>query len=137
MSFFTGIKALFTTQTSIDKAIDIGDKVTTGVISGLDKIWYTEEEKAENRQKASETLLKFWNITANENTEQSKARRELAKMTFKVYFFLLLTGVTVYKLDSAYSKFIFDVASTLTPLVMGIAAIYFGPQQIAKVWKRK
>lgn len=136
MSLFTGIKALFTTQKSIDKALDIGEKITTGVISGLDKLWYTDEEKADARQKGSDTLLKFWEVIANENTEQSKARRELAKMTFKVYFFLLLAGVTVYKFDSEYSKFIFDVAGTLTGLVMGIAAIYFGPQQISKVWKK-
>ena len=34
---------------------------------------------------------------------------------------------------------IFDetVAGTLTIIVGGIATIYFGPQQISKVWKKK
>jgi len=137
MSLFTSIKALFATPKTIDKALDVGEKITNGVISGLDKLWHTEEEKSDARQKGTETLLEFWKVIANENTEQSKARRELAKMTFKVYFFLLLAGVTVYKFDSEYSKFIFEVAGTLTTLVMGIAAIYFGPNQISKVWKKK
>lgn len=137
MSFFAGMKAIFTTQKSIDKALDVGDKITTGVIAGIDKLWFTEEERVENKQKANETLLKFWEAVATENTEQSKARRTLAQMTFKVYFFLLLAGVSVYRFDAGYSKFIFEVAGNITPLVMGIAAIYFGPQQIAKVWKKK
>jgi len=137
MAFFTGLKAIFTSQKSIDKALDISDKITTGAISGIDKLWYTSEEKAENAQKASETLLKFWEVIENENTEQSIARREIAKMTFKVYFFLLLAGVTVYKFDIEYAKFIFEVAGTLTGLVMGIGAIYFGPQQISKIWQKE
>jgi len=130
-------KALFGTPKAIDKALDVGEKITNGVISGIDKLWYTPEEKAENRQKANETLLGFWKTIATENTEQSKARRELAKMTFKVYFFLLLAAVTVYKFDAEYSKFIFGVAGTLTGLVLMIAGIYFGPHQIAKIWKGK
>lgn len=137
MSFFAGIKAVFAAPKAIDKALVVGEKITDGVISGLDKIWFTDEEKSEAKQKGSETLLKFWEVIAKENTEQSKARRELAKMTFKVYFFLLLAGVTVYKFDPEYSKFIFEVAGTLNILVAGVAAIYFGPQQISKVWKKK
>lgn len=90
MSIFTGIKALFSAPKTIDKAVDVGDKITTGIIAGLDKIWHTEEEKSDAQQKANETLLGFWKTVANENTEQSKARRELANMVFKVYFSLFI-----------------------------------------------
>lgn len=128
---------LFTSKKSIDTAVETGAKIADGVIAGLDKVWFTEEEKSEARQKGSDTLLKFWEVIANENTEQSKARRELAKMTFKVYFSLLLMSVAVYGFDKEYAKFIFSVAGILTVLVAGVAAIYFGPQQISKVWKKK
>jgi hypothetical protein len=111
--------------------------IADGVMAGLDKVWFTDEEKSEARQKGSDTLLKFWEVIANENTEQSKARRELAKMTFKVYFSLLLMAVAVYGFDVEYAKFIFSVAGVLTVLVTGIGAIYFGPQQISKIWKKK
>jgi len=57
------------------------------LISGIDKIAYTDEEKAEVHQKGTETILKFWEVIARENTEQSKARRILARMTFQVFFF--------------------------------------------------
>jgi len=57
------------------------------LISGIDKIAYTDEEKAEVHQKGTETILKFWEVIARENTEQSKARRILTRMTFQVFFF--------------------------------------------------
>lgn len=137
MSFFSTISAIFSTPKTIDKAVEIGAKITDGIISGIDKIWYTDEERAENRQKANETLLSFWKIIANENTEQSKARRMLAVMTFKVYFALILIGTTVYKFDAEYAKFIFEVIGSLTGLVLMVAGVYFGPHQIAKIWKKK
>ncbi len=57
-----------------------------GAVSGIDAIFYTDEEKAVAKQKASDTVLKFWDTIARENTEQSQARRILARMTFQVYF---------------------------------------------------
>ena len=44
-----GLKNLFTSDT-VDKAVD-------GVIDGVDKIFYTDEEKAEARQKAFNSKL--------------------------------------------------------------------------------
>ncbi len=136
MGLFTGIKALFSAPKTIDKAVDVGAKVADGIMSGLDKLWFTKEEKADARQKGTETLLKFWEVVANENTEQSKARRELAKMVFKTYLSLILMAVAVYGFDKEYAKFIFEVAGILTVIVGGIAAIYFGPQQISKIWSK-
>lgn len=137
MSIITGIKALFTTQKSVDKALDIGDKITTGVISGIDKLWHTEEEKSDARQKGSDTLLKFWDVTSKENTEQSKARRELAKMFSRTYLSLLVVAAPVYGFDKEYAKFLLELAGNLTGIMLMIAAIYFGPQQISKIWKKK
>lgn len=133
MSF---LATLFTSKKTIDTAVETGAKVADGIMSGLDKIWFTDEEKSDARQKGSETLLKFWETIAKENTEQSKGRRILAVMTFKVYFSLLLMAVAVYSFNEDYAKFIFSVAGVLSVLVAMIGAIYFGPHQISKVWKK-
>ena len=130
------LSKLFVSPKSIDTAVETGAKITDGIIAGLDKIWFTQEEKAESRQKANETLLAFWKVIATENTEQSKARRQLAVMTFKVYFSLLLMSVAVYGFSVEYAKFIFSVAGILTVLVAGVAAIYFGPHQVSKIIKK-
>ena len=137
MSFLTSVKALFAAPQTIEKAVVVGEKVTDGIIDGLDKIWHTEEEKTEAQQKATETLLEFWKATAHENTQQSEARRWLAKETFKVYFFFILMGATVYKVDAEFAKTLLDFAASMTWLIAMIAGIYFGPQQISKVWKKK
>jgi len=137
MSIITGIKALFMAPKTIDKAVDVGAKVADGIIAGLDKIWHTEEEKSDAQQKATETLLGFWKTIANENTQQSEARRWLAKESFKVYFFFILMGATVYKYDPEFSKVLLDFAGTLTWLIAMIAGIYFGPQQISKIWPKE
>lgn len=136
MGFFT---SLFKLPKTADKAVDIADKITTGFISGIDKIWHTDEEKSDARQKFTETYLGFWKIISNENSEQSKARRELAKMTFQVFFFFLLAAAAMYGFDSEYAKFLLSLAGKLMFLVSAIGVIYFGPHQLSKVvnWKNK
>ncbi len=49
----------------------MGKTIVDGVVSGIDAIFYTDEEKAVAKQKASDTVLKFWDTIARENTEQS------------------------------------------------------------------
>jgi hypothetical protein len=129
MSWLTGIKAALSAPKIVEKGVD-------GVIAGIDKCFYTDEERSEAKQEAGKTLLKFWELTTQENTEQSKARRVLAKMTFQVYFFLVIMGALVYKFDSSYAKFLFDVAGSMTWLVTMVGAIYFGPHQVSKIWKK-
>lgn len=120
---------------AVDTASDVVDKVSTGLVSGIDMMFYTEEEKAIAQRKNNELVYKFWELTAKENTQQSLARRELAKMTFKVYFSLILMGVGVYGFDPEYAKYIFDVVKGMSFLVVPIGAIYFGPHQFNKLKK--
>jgi len=122
---------------AVEDIASMGKTITEGVVSGLDHISYTEEEKAEGRQLAVETILKFWEAVAQENTEQSKARRELAKMTFKVFFSMLLMAIAVWSFNAEYAKFIFKVASAIMFIVSAITVIYFGPHQISKIWKKE
>ena len=105
------------------------------MISGIDKIAYTYEEKAEAHQKGTETILKFREVIARENTEKSKARRILAKMTFHVFFFLLSAAV-VYRFDPEYANFLLILAGKIMFLVSAIGVIYFGPHQLQKIVKK-
>ena len=131
------IKSLFRIPETAEKAVDIADKVTTGFIAGIDKMFYTKEEKAEATQKFSETILSFWELTTKENTQQSMARREIARMTFQVYFFLILVMAVLWKIDLEWAKFIFTIIKMITWLVGMVAATYFVPYQVSKIWKSK
>jgi hypothetical protein len=126
----------FSTPKTVEKGIGIIEKVTDGIVAGIDKAWYTEEEKAEASQKAVETIIEMWKTLATENSEQSKARRVIAMAILKVYFTLLLMGVVVYGFDPDYAAFIFKIVKEISVLVAGVQFIYFGPHQISKIWKK-
>lgn len=127
---------LTSTTKTAETAAEAGKSIVDGLISGIDAIAYTDEEKAEARQKGSETILKFWEAISRENTEQSKARRVLAKMTFQVFFFFLLAAATVFKFDAELARFLLQLAGKIMFLVSAIGVIYFGPHQLQKVLKK-
>ncbi len=120
-----------------ENATDIAKTLTGGIVSGIDALILTDEEKIQYNVKSTELQLKFWETFGKENSEQSKARRELAKMTFKVFFFLILAGVTVYGFDNTYAIYLFKVAESIKWLVVTVAAAYFVPHQVSKIYTNK
>lgn len=98
------------------------DKLTTGAVNGLDKMFFTNEEKAEANQKLSEWYLKYLEATQPQNL----ARRLIALIVSSLWAFLIIFGVLLYKLDPAWSAFVF---STLNNVVnnpfMIIVGFYF------------
>ena len=121
---------------TVETATAAGKSIVDGLISEIDAIAYTDEEKAEAHQKGTETILIFWEVISRENTEQSKARRIQAKMTFQVFFFFLLAAAVVYKFDPEYAKFLLILAGKIMFLVSAISVIYFGPHQLQKIVKK-
>ncbi len=120
-----------------ENATDIAKTLTGGIVNGIDALVLTDEERIQYSAKSAELQLKFWEKFGNENSEQSKARRELAKSTFYVYFFLILSGSVLYKVDMSYSVYLFKVVESITWLVGMVAAAYFVPFQVGKIWKSK
>lgn len=53
-------------------------KAADGIYNGLDKIVYTDEERAEATQKGVDAFLKFAELTRDENSIRSVTRRWLA-----------------------------------------------------------
>jgi uncharacterized membrane protein YukC len=117
-----------------DTVIETGQTLINGLVNGVDSLMLTPEEKIQYSQKAADTILEFWKQTATENSEQSKARRDLAKMSFQVFYFMIMAGVVTFPFLPKYSEFIFGVADSLTFIISSIVIIYFGPHQISKVW---
>jgi hypothetical protein len=134
MSWFT---RLIGTDKVLDAGVNIGQKVATGLIDGIDHLKFTTEERAEYNIESSKVVLSFWDRFAKENSEQSKARRQLAVMSFQVYFFLILACVGVWKFDAELATFIFQVIKYLTWLITMIAAAYFVPYQVGSHIKGK
>lgn len=60
------------------------ERVVDATISGVDKIWFTEEEKAEHAIKISELALKRVELALQETTVRSITRRLIALGVFGV-----------------------------------------------------
>lgn len=79
-SFLTG------NAKSVEKVIDAG-------ISGIDKLVFTDEEKADYNHKLQELHLEFVKIAATESTAQSISRRMICLPVVYVWLLLVLLSV--------------------------------------------
>jgi hypothetical protein len=98
------------------------DKLTTGAVSGLDKMFFTKEEKAEANQKLSEWYLKYLGATQPQNL----ARRLIAMVVVALWALLILLGVLLFRLDPGWSAFVFSTLDNIVnaPFLM-IMGFYF------------
>jgi hypothetical protein len=94
-------------------------KVIDGAVKGLDKIFFTQEEKAEANAKLSEWYLKYLAATESQNI----ARRFIAMVVVLLWAFLVLLGTTIRWFNESMSEFIFkilvDVVMTPFSIVIG------------------
>lgn len=94
-------------------------KVIDGAVKGLDKMFFTKEEKAEANQKLSEWYLKYLAATDGQNI----ARRLIAMIVVGLWAFLVIFGVVIRWFNEKMSDFVFEV---LTEVVMTPFSIVIG-----------
>lgn len=89
---------------------------------------FTQEEMAELDAEVAQGIRKFAVDTMSENTDRSRARRELAIFIVKFYALILFIAGMTYKLDAAWSAFWLKIAvdSELGWLVLGVGAFFWG-----------
>jgi len=120
---------------------ETGKTLVSGIVDGIDALILTDEEKIQYNQQGAEIVLKYWDKVRQENSEQSKARRVLAVMTFKAFFGMIFLAITCRILAmvltpfEAVSIFILKIclSGIVGGLVISIGTIYFGPHQLAKI----
>lgn len=107
------------------------ETIVDGAVAGLDKIWFTKEEKAEANQKLSDWYLQYLAATQPQNI----ARRLIAMVIVWLWWLLVVFGVIcrgieLWVFDTVpegveyiYSEFIFKV---LTEVVMQPFSIVVG-----------
>ena len=98
------------------------EKVIDGARSGLDKLFYTDEEKADTAKEVRAWFLKYLEATQPQNL----ARRFIALIIVSLWAFLCLFGAFVYYFNKEYGQFIFE---TLAEVVMNpfllVVGFYF------------
>ena len=107
------------------------ETIVDGAVAGLDKIFFTAEEKSEANQKLSDWYLKYLAATQPQNL----ARRFIAIIVVLLWSLLLLGAVGVYHFEPDYSEFIFrtlrDNVNTPFSIIIGF---YFAAH-LARSWQ--
>ena len=109
-----------------DKAMDMANKATTGLIAGVDALFFTDEEKSRANFQITEAAIKMIAVTQGEATVRSITRRVLAWLIMGTFLFLLLFGTMVYKIDHEWSAYCLASAKALTFLATPVGIFYFG-----------
>jgi hypothetical protein len=115
------------------------EKVLDGAISGIDKLVYTDEEKADARKEFMEHWLKLQATLGEETTVRGVTRRLLALLVVGTYVGLSVGSVLVWKFDKAYADFIWEVANAgqYGYMTLAVVVFYFGPYVFERLFGKK
>jgi len=141
------LSKIFVSQKAVESVTETGGKIAGGIMSGLDKLILTEQERHQGAANGAKIVLSFWESIAKENTEQSRARRVLATKIIDAFLNMIFIaiacrvfGIFEPKLTEV-ALFILKIALSgiVGGLVISIGTIYFGPHQLSKVvdWTKK
>ena len=75
------VKSIFSNSRSLDSV----DNTINHIAKGIDKFTYTDQEKAEANAKGLDYHLKFVEASTKQNSDQSKARRNIANKWINLY----------------------------------------------------
>jgi hypothetical protein len=107
------------------------NKIVDGAISGLDKSFFTAEERSEAGAKMADWYLRYLEASQPQNV----ARRFIALIVVGLWSFLIVFSVAVYRLDQELSEYAFD---TMTDVVanpfMMIMGFYFATH-VVRAWQ--
>ena len=132
MGIFNGItSALKTAETGAR----IVEKSTDGIISGIGKLVFTEQEKSEINMEAAKAIIDMQKAHTIENSEQSKARRYLAMLTFWFHYCFIIGLVILYRIDPNWCNEALTVLIKIDTsyLMLMVAGAYFVPYQLSKL----
>ena len=138
MGIFTAIKAIFAAPKVLDTGLDLIPRIA----DGIDKIWYTEEEKVDDIQLAKREGWQFWLKTqtaiASENSARALTRRTLAKWYCGGFIILIFWAGVAYPISKGYSAYLLDLVKVLVWPTGAVITFYFGPYQVGQyLMKRK
>ena len=134
MGWFTN---LFTSK-SVDNVLDKDNGLLTQAGEWIGNMSYTDEEKAESKERLNQSLVDYIKSTLSENTVRSKTRRFLAIMWISVELFLVLLTCASAPFDIELAEFYWSVASSELMFwgTMSVIGFFFGPYMIGNHFNR-
>lgn len=112
----------------------VAEKVLDAGISGIDKMFFTKEEKAEFYAKLGNQWVDMMKVLQGESSIRSITRRVIAFAVIFTYIPLVLAAAGVYLWYPEYSAFLLAIADgKFGWLVITIGSFYFGPYMIQRL----
>jgi hypothetical protein len=118
----------------IDNVLDKKEGILVKVGGWIDGQQYTEQESAEDKKELRKGVINYAIASMGENSERSKARREIAKQWIKVQLWLVLICAIAAPWDMELAEFYFKLA-TASIMLAGTSAIitfFFGSYMLAR-----
>lgn len=124
MSIFS---AIFATKKNTETIVD-------GAVAGLDKMFFTDEERAEGMAKMRDWYLRYLEATQPQNL----ARRYIAMLIVGLFVFLVLLATIAWQWSEDYASYVFSVITdaVLVPFNI-IIGFYFAAHIARQLPKRK
>ena len=113
---------------------DNAEKLVDGATKGLDKMFFTKEEKADANQKMSEWYLRYLEATQPQNV----SRRFIAIIVTLLWAGLVVAGVALRWLSYEMSDYVFKVLDDVvtTPFML-VISFYFARRLIGELNSKK
>lgn len=116
-------------------------KVLDGAIAGVDKLVYTEEEKADARTALLQHWIKLQETLGEETTVRGVTRRILAVLFCGAYVFLTVLAAAVWPWSEHwrnYANFLWEIANGQYGwITMTVVVFYFGPYVVERFFTKK
>ena len=126
-----GLLSWFTTS---EKAVDTGLDLVKSAASGIDVLFFTDEEKSQAAAKTLDMWLAYQKMSQAQGSARSLTRRYLACYWFMVFgtTFMLAIGFACAG-DVGTVKRIIDVVAAFyaAQIMLSIVVFYFGPHMLA------
>lgn len=136
MGWFSG---LFSSSKVVDNVLDKDNGLLAQAGEWLGNASYTEEEKAESRERLNQGLAEYVKSTLSENTVRSRTRRFVAVVWISVELFLVLLTCAAAPLNIKLAEFYWTIATSELMFwgTMSVIGFFFGPYMIGNHFKKK
>jgi hypothetical protein len=119
---------------SSSKAIDTTANLLEKGAAGIDKLFFTEEEKSDAKKAWFGSWIDLQKILSTEGLPTAISRRILAWMITGTFLLLIVFACVVWKLDKEWAQFIFEKGvSNLSFSAGAVVTTYFAYYGINKV----
>lgn len=112
-------------------------KIFDTAAGGIDKMFFTKEEKAEFMKDAQKQYLEYYKMTLQDSSVRGLTRRYIAVMFCAVFLLFLIAAAVAFIWRPDYAEFLFSLVKEMKEYIAGILIFYFGYYGITKIMESR